>query len=196
MAKAHLQVLVLAAGAGSRFGGGKLLARWRGRPMIEAALAAAYAAPSVGVTLVTGADPMVEQTARAFAGMRPLAVVRAEGWSQGLSASIKTGVASLPEGCTGVLVFLGDMPRIPHAVLPPLAEALAGGAPAAVPVFGGQMGHPAALSAGLFSEVLKLEGDRGARRLLERLGSSLVRIAAPDDGVLFDVDSQSDLDQS
>lgn len=196
MAKPQLQALVLAAGAGSRFGGGKLLADWRGRPMIEAALAVAYAVPAAGVTLVTGADPAVEQAARAFAGARPLNIVRAEAWRQGLSASLKAGIASLPEGCTGVLVFLGDMPRIPHAVLAPLVEALAGRAPAAVPVFGGEIGHPAAISVGLFGEILKLEGDRGARRLLERLGSALVRIEAPDDGVLFDVDSQSDLDQS
>lgn len=196
MAKSDIQALVLAAGAGSRFGGGKLTAPWRGRPMIEAALAAAYAAPAKGVTLVSGADPLVEQVARAFAGDRPLSLVRAGDWSQGLSASLKAGVASLPKGCTGVLVFLGDMPRVPHWVLAPLAAALADGAPAAVPVFGGEIGHPAALSAGLFEQILTLEGDRGARGLLERLGPALVRIEAPDDGVLFDVDRPSDLDQS
>ncbi len=196
MAKAHLEALVLAAGAGSRFGGGKLLAPWRGGLLIEGALAVAYAAPVEGVTLVCGADPMVEQAARAFAGARPLTVVRAEAWSQGLSASLKAGIAALPKDRTGVLVFLGDMPRVPHSVLAPLTEALAGGAPAAIPVFGGEMGHPAALSVGLFGEMLKLEGDRGARRLLERLGSSLVRVEAPDDGVLFDVDRPGDLDQS
>jgi molybdenum cofactor cytidylyltransferase len=123
-------------------------------------------------------------------------VVRAEGWNQGLSASLKAGIAALPEGARGVLVFLGDMPRVPHAVLAPLGRALLDGAPAAVPVFGGEPGHPAALSVGLFGELLKLEGDRGARGLLERLGPALVRIDAPDDGVLFDVDRRADLNQS
>jgi molybdenum cofactor cytidylyltransferase len=196
MAKAQFQALVLAAGAGSRFGGGKLTAPWRGRPMIEAALAAAYAAPVEGVTLVTGADPGVSKAARACAGARPLTVVLADGWSRGLSASLKAGIAALPEGAAGALVFLGDMPLIPHAVLAPLVQALAGGAPAAVPAWDGEIGHPAALSAALFPDILALEGDRGARALLERLGPALVRIAAPDDGVLFDVDRPSDLDQS
>ena len=196
MAKSHLHSLVLAAGAGSRFGGGKLMAGWRGRPMIDAALAAAYAAPVEGVTLVAGADPSVIEAARAFAGERPLTLIVAEDWRRGLSASLKAGIASLPEETRGVLVFLGDMPRVPHAVLAPLAQALMDGAPAAVPMFGGETGHPAALSVGLFGEILKLEGDRGARGLLERLGPALARIEAPDNGVLFDVDRPFDLYQS
>lgn len=196
MAKTHLEALVLAAGAGTRFGGEKLMAGWRGRPMIEAALAAAYAAPAAGVTLVTGADPGVIEAAKVFAGARPLRLIVAEDWRRGLSASLKAGIAALPEAVTGVMVFLGDMPRVPHAVLAPLAQALADGAPAAVPMFGGVLGHPAALSVGLFGEILKLEGDRGARGLLERLGPALVRIEAPDDGVLFDVDRPFDLYQS
>jgi molybdenum cofactor cytidylyltransferase len=184
-----LYALVLAAGSGSRFGGGKLMARWRGGALIDGALQAAMAAPVRAALVVSGADPAVRAHVEAWG----LTVVEAADHALGLSASLKAGVASLPPGASGVLVFLGDMPLIPHAVLEPLAEALEGGAPAAAPVFQGRLGNPVALSAALFPQVLALEGDRGARALIEGLGERLVLIPSPDDGILIDVDRPDDL---
>lgn len=184
-----LFALVLAAGSGLRFGGGKLMAPWRGGVLIDGALAAAMAAPVEAVHVVVGADPGVG----AHAETRGLTVVEAADHALGLSATLKAGIASLPPGALGVLVFLGDMPLIPHAVLEPLAQALRDGAPAAAPVYEGKLGNPVALSAALFPQVLALEGDRGARILIEGLGERLVRIPSPDDGILLDVDRPDDL---
>jgi molybdenum cofactor cytidylyltransferase len=186
---APIHALVLAAGSGSRFGGGKLMAPWRGGVLLDGALDAAFAAPVQAVHVVVGADPAVAAHARA----RGAAIVEAEDHALGLSASLKAGLAALPMGAAGVLVFLGDMPLVPHDVLASLIEALAGGAVAAVPVFENRIGNPAALSARLFPDLLALEGDRGARALIEGLGEAVVRIPAPDAGILFDVDRQDDL---
>ena len=185
----RIHALVLAAGSGSRFGGGKLMAPWRGGVLLDGALDAAFAAPVDAVHVVVGADPAVAAQARA----RGAEIVEAQDHALGLSASLRAGLAALPKGAAGVLVFLGDMPRVPHAVLAPLVEALAGGAVAAVPVFEGKIGNPAALSASLFPKLLALEGDRGARALIESLGEAVVRIPAPDAGILFDVDRPDDL---
>jgi molybdenum cofactor cytidylyltransferase len=184
-----LYALVLAAGSGSRFGGGKLMAPWRGGVLIDGALAAAMAAPVQAVHVVVGADAGV----RARAEARGLLVVEAADHALGLSATLKAGIASLPPGALGVLVLLGDMPLIPHAVLEPLARALEDGAPAAAPVYEGKLGHPVALSAALFPQIRGLEGDRGARALIEGLGARLVRIPSPDHGILLDVDRPDDL---
>ncbi len=184
-----LYALILAAGAGSRFGGGKLLAPWRGGVLLDGAIAAAKSAPVQGVLGVIGADPRVEHHLRA----NGIPVVEAADHAQGLSASLKAGIRALPPGATGVIVFLGDMPLVPHIILPPLAEALARGARAAVPVFDGKIGNPAALAPALFPALLALEGDRGARALLEGLGEALIRVASPDNGVLLDVDRPDQL---
>lgn len=184
--------VVLAAGSGSRFGGGKLLADYRGAPLLHAALAAARAAPVVSITLVTGADAeAIAACARAFDAQ--VRLVHAADHAEGMAASLKAGVASLDVDVVGAFVFLGDMPRVPHAVLALLGEAVAKGAPAAAPVFGGRQGHPVVLGKGLFGEVAGLQGDVGARPILQRLGASLVLVDAPDDGVLFDVDEPGDL---
>jgi molybdenum cofactor cytidylyltransferase len=119
-----------------------------------------------------------------------LRLVWAEDHAQGLSASLKAGLAALPAGTDGVFVFLGDMPRIPHAVFQPLCEALDNGAPVAAPVFEGRRGHPVAFASGLFGELMELEGDKGANGVLDALGEQVVTIPSPDDGVLFDVDTR------
>ena len=184
-----IHAIVLAAGAGSRFGGGKLMAPFREGVLLDGALDAAFAAPVQSVHVVVGADPAVIARAEA----RGAHIVEAKDHALGLSASLKAGVAALPVDAAGALVLLGDMPEVPHAVLAPLVEAVQAGAVAAAPVFGDRVGNPAALSAALFPKVLALQGDRGARALIEGLGEWLVRVPAPDEGVLYDVDRPEDL---
>ncbi|WP_337186826.1 NTP transferase domain-containing protein [Phenylobacterium sp.] len=190
--QARFAAVVLAAGAGRRFGGGKLLAAFEGRPLLHGALAAARAAPVSEVVVVTGAGrAAVEACVRAFdPAMR---LVHAADHAEGMAASLRAGVAALGSEVEGVFVFLGDMPRAPVAVLEALARAVAAGAPAAAPEFGGRRGNPVVLGRGLFGAVAGLTGDAGARAILGGLGDRLARIPAPDDGVLFDVDRPEDL---
>lgn len=184
--------VVLAAGAGSRFGGGKLLADYGGAPLLHAALAAARAAPVSWLTVVTGFEAeAVAACARAFDPA--VRLVHAADHAEGMAASLRAGVASVDPQATAAFVFLGDMPRAPHAVLAPLAEAVAAGAPAAAPVYAGRRGNPVVLSRQLFGEVAMLRGDVGARPILQALGARLALVPAPDDGVLFDVDERADL---
>lgn len=199
MTGGEFDAIVLAAGAGSRFGGGKLLAPWNGGVLLDGALAAAFAAPVRSVVVVTGADPeRVWTVTRAFAERsgetERLHLVHAEDHAEGMGASLRRAAAALPPDCGGVFVFLGDMPRIPHSVLEPLAQAVRAGAPAAAPRFDGQRGHPALIGGELLPQLLTLSGDAGARAVLKDLGPRLALIDAPDDGVLFDVDERSDLD--
>ena len=184
--------VVLAAGSATRFGGGKLLADWRGAPLLHGALAAARAAPVGSVTVVTGADAEAV-AACAWAFDPDVRLVHAADHAEGMAASLRAGIASLPPEARGAFVFLGDMPRVPHAVLAPLAAAVSAGAPAAAPVFAGRRGNPVVLGRELFAEVAKLAGDVGARPVLQGLGARLALVEAPDDGVLFDVDERTDL---
>jgi molybdenum cofactor cytidylyltransferase len=192
-----LEAIVLAGGAGSRFGGGKLTAPWRGGALIDGALAAAFAAPVRTVTVVTGADSKVETAARDFAertgDAERLRLAHCADHAEGMGATLRTGAAALPPDAAGAFVFLGDMPLIPPAVLPALAAALAAGAVAAAPSFEGQRGHPVLFSAALLSQLRSLTGDQGAREVLRALGDQLALVEAPDGGVLVDIDRPEDL---
>lgn len=197
-AQAPFEAIVLAAGAARRFGGGKLTAPFGAGVLLDGALAAAFAAPVETVILVTGeAAGEVEQAARAFAARageaHRLRVVHAADHTEGMGASLRAGAAALGPRTAGVFVFLGDMPKIPHGVLAPLAEAVRDGAPAAAAAFQGRRGHPAVIGGELIPALATLQGDEGARGVLRGLGERLVLVEAPDAGVLFDVDTPQDL---
>jgi molybdenum cofactor cytidylyltransferase len=186
------EAVVLAAGSGSRFGGGKLLAAWDAGVLLEGALAAAFAAPVRSVTVVIGADAQAVAAAARDFDPRTV-IVHAADHAEGMGASLRAGIASLPDDAAGAFVFLGDMPRAPHSVLQPMADAVAAGAAAAAPVWHGRRGNPVLLGRELFPQLLALTGDAGARGVLQGLGPRLALVESPDDGVLFDVDRPEDL---
>ena len=187
----HLAVVLLAAGAGSRFGGDKLLAPYRSGRLIDKSLDAALAASSGEMVVVTGGGA---EALEAHLSLRPGAfrVVRCEDWRDGLSASLKTALAAV-QGADAVAVFLGDMPGVPARLVTELAAAVQAGAAAAAPVCGGRRGNPVVLGAEVLARVGELSGDRGAGPLLAGLGSRLALIPTDDQGVLFDVDRKEDL---
>lgn len=117
--------------------------------------------------------------------------MRAEGFQQGLATSLRAGLLAAPVDWGAVLVVLGDMPFVQARTLRALAEALAGGARAVVPVQGGVRGNPAGFSRGTWPALTALEGDRGARSLLDALG--VVEVVVDDPGVHRDLDRPEDV---
>lgn len=190
--------IILAAGAGRRFGGRKLLASFEGEPLIAGALRAAFASPAALIILVTGSDAdEVAASARAFADRRGegarLRVVHAADHAEGMGASLRAGAEALPADTAGAFVLLGDMPQVPAALLPRLVEAVEAGAAAAAPVCDGRRGHPVLFGAERLDLLRQAAGDEGARTALAGLGHRLALIETDDDGVLFDVDRREDL---
>lgn len=188
---------MLAAGAGSRFGGGKLTAPFGGGVLLDHALAAALAAPARRVAAVTGADAAVADAVADF-GRRTgqadrLRCVHARDHALGLAHSLKAGVAALPADADGVFVFLGDMPGVPHDVAARLVARLGPGVLAAAPTHQGRRGHPVLFARALFGDLAAFTGDSGAGALLARLGPGLVLEEIAHAGVLADVDTAADL---
>ena len=154
----EIATVVLAAGAGRRFGGPKQLAEVRGRPLLAHVLALAD-------------DPIVVLGAHADQ-VRPLAaggrVVLCEDWAEGQAASLRCGVAAAGP-VDAVMVLLGDMPFLTRAVLDGARDAfLAGGCDAVRTTYGGRPGHPVLLGRPVLDAVPALRGDTGARELLAR----------------------------
>ncbi|CAN5237531.1 NTP transferase domain-containing protein [soil metagenome] len=193
----RLEAIILAAGAGRRFGGRKLTASFEGQALIAGALNAAFAAPARSVILTTDGDPELGRVALAQArtlgreaNLRLIVVADA---AEGMGASLRAAVAALPHDTDGAFVFLGDMPRIPPAVPRALAEALKEGADIVAPRFGDQRGHPVLFGKAYFPAMLTLTGDVGAQRIVAKAGMRLTLVESPDAGVLFDIDRPEDL---
>ena len=179
--------VLLAAGAGRRFGGSKLLAPLAdGTPVALAAGRALCAGVDRAVAVVAASDSALAELLEG-AG---LAVVTNPRPERGLGSSLAAGVAATP-GAAGWVIALGDMPWVPPQVVRQVAAALAGGARVAAPVFGGQRGHPVGFAAFLGSELVAITGDQGARDVLGRY--PLEEVPTTNPGVLRDVDRPEDL---
>ncbi|WP_375388223.1 NTP transferase domain-containing protein [uncultured Amnibacterium sp.] len=159
--------LVLAAGAGTRFGGPKALARTpSGEPWVGRAVALLVDAGCERVVVVLGAEA---DAARPLVP-RGASVVVASRWRSGMGASLAAGMAALPEA-DAALVTLVDLPGLPGSVV---ARVLAEGTERDVlarAVFGGVPGHPVLLGRDhwdAFRDALR--GDRGGRAFLEEHG--------------------------
>ena len=193
----RLKAVVLAAGQARRFGGSKLTALYRGRPMLASALEVALQAPVDAVVLVTGSHAeAVESCAResapdAIAAGR-LRLHRAARAEDGMGASLGAGVtAALP--ADAVFVFLADMPAVPPAMAAMLAARLTPDVDAVAPGWRARRGHPVLFGPALLPRLAALSADEGARAVLTGLGRRLALVEAPDDGVLLDIDTLHDL---
>ncbi len=147
------RALILAAGAGRRFGGPKQLAELDGRPLLQHVL-----------DLAAPWDPLVVLGAYASEILAQVEVgshLIVDDWSQGQSASLKAGVAALGDA-DRVLVLLGDMPFVTRAAV----EAVLAAPGCARATYDGVPGHPVVLDGPVLARVPDLRGDEGARSLL------------------------------
>ena len=181
--------VVLAAGAGHRFGPGgpKQLAPLAGRPLLEHALAHAAAAPIDRVIAVLGANAVEIAAEVDLHGAEPLVCA---GWPEGMAAPLRAGIAALGD-CAAAVVLLGDQPLVGPAAI---ARVLAGRGEkwdAVRASYEGDPGHPVLIERGLFTAIAGLEGNAGARTLLAAIQARTV----PCDDVAdpLDVDSPADL---
>ena len=190
--KSRPAVIVLAAGTGSRFGapGHKLTQRLGASTVLGATLRQAIAShlPVVVVTTDGLAD-----TARRYVASRDVIVLPEVGTPGpqplGMGFSIAAGVSARPDA-PGWLVLPGDMPMVQASTLGAVSAALEHH-PVAYAQYRGRRGHPVGFSTELYSELVMLSGDEGARRLVARYPAFGVEVNDP--GVLMDVDTEADL---
>ena len=182
--------LVLAAGAGSRFGGGKLLARVGGRPVLQYVLDALADAGIDEVVVVLGGDAPAVETAIAWRGETRVVNPAPE---RGLSSSLQVGFAAVPAAADAVLVALGDQPLVPVAVIRALMAAPSSpDRPIVVPVFeAGRGRNPVLLRRPAFGLVAEATGDRGLGPIIAAHPDLVTEIAATGDNP--DVDTTADL---
>ncbi len=185
-------VIVLAAGLGSRFGGPlhKLA-----QPLGSASVLGqtiAHAIESRLPVIVVTTEKLVAEAAR-WVARRDLVVLpevgSPGGGSLGMGYSIASGVAARPQAA-GWLVLPGDMPLVKPSTLVAVASALTQ-QPVVYAQYLGRRGHPVGFSAELYSELVQLHGDEGARRVSARYPS--IGLELGDAGVLFDIDTAADL---
>jgi CTP:molybdopterin cytidylyltransferase MocA len=178
---------VLAAGGGSRFAAGpdaahKLLAAWRGRPLVWSAVSQAVASGLSPVWVVTGA---VDLTGALPDGVVVLPNPR---WSEGQATSLQVAVAAARAAAlAAIVVGLGDQPLVPSAAWAAVAQAEA---PIAVATYHGRRRNPVRLAASVW-DLLPISGYQGARVLIQQRPDLVQEV--PCEGNPADIDTREDL---
>ena len=184
-------VIVLAAGSGSRFTAGshKLAAPFGEQSVLATTLRHAIAS-NLHVVVVT-TEPFAE-LARSSVAARDVVLVPEVGSGQpglGMGHSISAGVSARPHA-GGWLVLPGDMPLVQPSTLQAVARQLDQHS-VVYAQHRGKRGHPVGFAAELYSELVALSGDEGARRLVARYPAFGVELDDP--GILIDIDTSDDL---
>ncbi|KXB31172.1 molybdopterin-guanine dinucleotide biosynthesis protein MobA [Dechloromonas denitrificans] len=181
--------VLLAAGLGRRFGSDKRLQPLAdGTPLALAAARSLRAGCDEVLVVLRPGDAALAALLIA-ADCRVIYCAEAE---QGMGHSLAAGVRASP-AAAGWLIALADMPAIAPASHVAVAEALRRGASIAVPTFAGQRGHPVGFAARWRAELAAVQGDHGARQLLQGAPSEIEFVTLDDPGILADIDTPADL---
>lgn len=186
-----VSAILLAAGAGSRFGGGKLLAELEGRPLIEHALFTLRAAPVDETVVVVGGDARrLREVCKPY-GVR---IVENPDWVEGQSTSVRAGLRAMSPGARAAVVTLADQPLVGTGAIERLVEAFERGATVAVATYGGHRRNPVLFAREVWPLLIEeLSGDEGARAVLRRHPGLVTEVVCDGLGDPADVDTREDL---
>tara|TARA_Y100001960_G_scaffold327951_1_gene415576 strand:+ start:230 stop:1870 length:1641 start_codon:yes stop_codon:yes gene_type:complete len=185
----QIAAIVLAAGQSRRTGKiNKLMAEIDGIPMVVRILKEVEASSADPIIIVTGHE--AKRISQALES-DSLTFVYNKDYANGLSTSLAAGVKALPEHIDGVIVCLGDMPRVKAAHIDKLIAAFnpLESRAICVPTYTGKRGNPVLWGVQFVEEMQNVVGDVGARHLIGSYSELVAEVPIDDDAVLVDVDT-------
>jgi CTP:molybdopterin cytidylyltransferase MocA len=187
----RVSLVLLAAGAGSRFGGEKLLAPFKGRPLIEATLSGLRGSPADEIIVVVGTEG---ETLRSIGIAYGARVVENPEWTEGMSTSVWAGLRACAPGARAAIVALADQPLVGARAVGRLVRAFERGAKVAVATYDGEPRNPVLFAREVWPLLEReLSGDVGARVVLKRHPELVTEVLCDDVADPADVDTLEDL---
>lgn len=185
--------IVLAAGAGTRFGGTKQVVELRGKPLAQYSVDAATAAGVDEIVVVIGHDADLVRSALRLPAVGRFVVNPT--YASGMAGSIAAGLRGLGSSMDAAIVLPADQPGVASQHLRTLIDAFAARRSPIVRLRFRSGPGPALLSREVWGEASSLEGDMGARALMERRPDLVEEVDIGGDAP-HDVDAPEDLDRA
>jgi molybdenum cofactor cytidylyltransferase len=187
--EARIGALILAAGQSRRMGEvNKLMIDIDGKPMVRHVAETVLASRATPAVAVLGHER--DRVRGAFSGLKIRCVYNPD-YADGISTSLRRGLAALPDDLDGVIVCLGDMPLLGAAEIGRLIDAFnpVEGRAIVVPTRRGKRGNPVLWSKRFFPEMQEIAGDVGARHLIGAYPEAVVEVEMTGEGTLLDIDT-------
>ncbi len=186
--------IILAAGESKRLGEPKQLLPLGGRFLIEWVLGAALESDLDRIVLVLGCEhKRIRRSLLAWTGHPKCEVLVNSAYRDGLSTSLKAGVARIQNDCFSAMFLLGDQPMLDAAHINLLLKKFAQSEKSiCVPTHGGTRGNPTLFASAFYPAILNLTGDRGAREVIAAHPDQVLAVEVPDPVVFLDIDRRVD----
>ena len=181
-----MAALILAAGAASRFGSTKQLVDIKGKPMLQHCIDTAQTVIPDSVYTVLG-----NQFEMITASICDTRIIINSDWQKGIGYSIAAGVSALKDKYQGILILLADQPTIKHYHLTQLLQ-LFDGDNTVCSYYDGERGVPAIFPKSKYDDLMALQGDRGAKHILQTMDDQLQTLPLAEASI--DIDRPEDLE--
>lgn len=191
MSSRNLAAILMAAGSGSRFGGGKLTHPLpkHNETIAERAWLNLRAAMDCVCVVVRAGDTATLALFRELKAHVVICDDAALGMGHSLACAVRANAYS-----EGWIIALADMPFIRPETIAAVGKVIAQDrASIAIPTYRGTRGHPVGFGAEHFRELCALTGDAGAKSIVRRHQYSVTEVTTDDAGILQDIDQRDDL---
>ena len=179
--------IILAAGASTRMKKQKMLLPFNGKTIIETVIEKVEFFLQKNMIVVVGADK--EKIKKQIKNIRAKIVVN-DNYNEGMLSSVVCGLKALPESADAVLVFLGDQPHIPSEIIEKVIMDWKNTSKGIlIPSTNGRRGHPLLIGAKYFTEIEKLDPQKGLRKLSEKFKKDVLEVKCNFPGILRDIDT-------
>jgi molybdenum cofactor cytidylyltransferase len=184
----HLAVIILAAGGSKRLGTPKQLLTVKGTTLVQRAVRECVGLVDSRLIVVIGSN--AAGIAEALQD-DDIDLVHNDDWATGIASSLRVGLAAVSDGADGVMICLCDQPFVTRDDLRMLVDQWATQPDTLVASeYAGTLGVPAIFPARVFDALSVLEGDAGAKSIIDRDAS---RLAVPLPAAAIDIDRPEDV---
>ena len=188
--------IILAAGLSTRFGRPKQLMDLNAKPLLEWVIDACLSSRLDKIVAVLGADALQIESGLAlkYSDRRLLTIINPQ-YRDGMSQSLRAGLAAVMQDFPAVMFLLGDQPLVSSTLIDRLLERFRESEKdICVPVHQGKRGNPTLFSSRFYKRLLTVTGDIGAREVIKAFPEAVLSVEIEDPLPFFDIDTEKDLE--
>ena len=187
-----IHAVLLAAGRSERMGrNNKLLLNVDGIPLVRKSAINILNSNVTSMTVVTGFDE--NKIVNALSGLN-VNFVKNINFREGLSSSLKAGLANITPTLSAVIICLADMPKIQPEHINQLIENFdpLKGWEICIPTNNGKRGNPVLIGSRFFPYIFETSGDFGAKQVMKQHSDKIVEVEIGTSDIHFDIDTQDE----